>query len=346
MAKLIDTKGLEVFKGLIEDQIPENLSELSNDTGFITADDIPTKLSEFENDPGFLTDSDMSGYADKNYVDQKVSDLVNSAPEALDTLKELADALGNDKDFASTVTTELGKKANDESVLHKGGQETITGNKTVKYGTSFKFDAGSETITGMSSNLYVEEMMSEGTFVIKVPDSPGYLASYSDTVRKHITGPKLVFDFSKRTNYRESSNSSRETFSKFELHTGSTQYAWKVNDKYIINHETESKVLKGEVTPYGGAKLTWAGCEIFDTRNYETWVKNSTITIKRNGGTLGSFTLNQAADKTLNIEVPTKLSELENDLDLLTAETVAGMIAAAMPIAITNDEIDAICVRA
>ena len=47
----------------------------------------------------------------KTYADQKISNLVNSAPETLDTLKELADALGNDANFATTVSTEIGKKA-------------------------------------------------------------------------------------------------------------------------------------------------------------------------------------------------------------------------------------------
>ncbi|EFS3324928.1 TPA: phage tail protein, partial [Salmonella enterica] len=38
------------------------------------------------------------------FVAAKVAQLVGSAPEALDTLKELADALGNDPNFATTIT--------------------------------------------------------------------------------------------------------------------------------------------------------------------------------------------------------------------------------------------------
>jgi hypothetical protein len=48
--------------------------------------------------------------ATKTYVDTKISNLVNSAPATLDTLKELADALGDDANFATTVTTNLGNK--------------------------------------------------------------------------------------------------------------------------------------------------------------------------------------------------------------------------------------------
>lgn len=54
----------------------------------------------------------------KKYVDNKVSEIVNSAPETLDTLKELSEALGNDKDFATTITNELSKKINKTDVIN------------------------------------------------------------------------------------------------------------------------------------------------------------------------------------------------------------------------------------
>ena len=46
----------------------------------------------------------------KKYVDDKIAGLVNSAPETLDTLNELATALGDDPNFATTMTTTLGNK--------------------------------------------------------------------------------------------------------------------------------------------------------------------------------------------------------------------------------------------
>lgn len=44
----------------------------------------------------------------KAYADQKVADLVNSAPAVLDTLKELADAIGGDENFATTIANQIG----------------------------------------------------------------------------------------------------------------------------------------------------------------------------------------------------------------------------------------------
>ena len=46
----------------------------------------------------------------KEYVDKKIKELIGAAPEVLDTLKELSEALGNDPNFATTVLTEIGKK--------------------------------------------------------------------------------------------------------------------------------------------------------------------------------------------------------------------------------------------
>ena len=46
-----------------------------------------------------------------NYADTAVSNLVAAAPSSLNTLKELADALGSDANYASTVTTSLSTKA-------------------------------------------------------------------------------------------------------------------------------------------------------------------------------------------------------------------------------------------
>jgi hypothetical protein len=62
--------------------------------------------------------------ATTQYVRTEVANLVNSAPGALDTLDELAAALGDDASFATTVTTSIGLKAPLESPAFTG---TVTG---------------------------------------------------------------------------------------------------------------------------------------------------------------------------------------------------------------------------
>lgn len=50
--------------------------------------------------------------ADITYVDDAVAAVVDAAPAALDTLNELAAALGDDENFATTVSTSIGTKLN------------------------------------------------------------------------------------------------------------------------------------------------------------------------------------------------------------------------------------------
>lgn len=92
---------LEVYMSATDTKVSELEEKIGN---------VPTKVSELEND---------ANYQSASQVDARIQEVVAAAPEALDTLKELADALGNDPDFAGTVTTELAKKANSIDVYTK-----------------------------------------------------------------------------------------------------------------------------------------------------------------------------------------------------------------------------------
>lgn len=57
----------------------------------------------------------LNGIDVEDIIDQRVSSLVDSAPETLNTLNELANALGDDPNFAATIATEIGKKVDKEN---------------------------------------------------------------------------------------------------------------------------------------------------------------------------------------------------------------------------------------
>lgn len=61
-----------------------------------------------ETDPVWT--SEKANYALKTYVDTSISNLVDSAPTTLDTLNELAAALGDDANFSTTITNLIGTK--------------------------------------------------------------------------------------------------------------------------------------------------------------------------------------------------------------------------------------------
>lgn len=72
--------------------------------------EIPSNVSELTNDAGYITNSSLTSYATQEYVNTQISNLVNSAPEALNTLDELAAALNDDSNFATTVTNQIAAK--------------------------------------------------------------------------------------------------------------------------------------------------------------------------------------------------------------------------------------------
>ena len=85
----------------------------------------------------------------KTYVDGKVAGLIASAPGALDTLDELALALGDDANFASTVTNSLATKANSSVTISAGngltGGGNLTANRTLSMSGTY---SGNFAVTG------------------------------------------------------------------------------------------------------------------------------------------------------------------------------------------------------
>ena len=95
--------------------------------------------THWENKPQSEIVPNLSSYASKTYVDTKVAGLVDSAPEALDTLVELAAALGNDENFATTVANEIGTKEDG-----------------IKAGTTAQYWRGDKTWATLNTNAVPE----------------------------------------------------------------------------------------------------------------------------------------------------------------------------------------------
>lgn len=66
----------------------------------------------------------------KSYTDTAVAGLVDSSPDTLNTLNELAAALGDDPNFATTIANQIGAKANDSDVVKLSKNQEIDGTKT------------------------------------------------------------------------------------------------------------------------------------------------------------------------------------------------------------------------
>lgn len=77
--------------------------------------------------PTPATTNNSKTIANTEFVHGVVSDLVNGAPTALDTLQELATALGNDPNFSTTILNKIGEKEGktDAQIEYKRLQDAI-----------------------------------------------------------------------------------------------------------------------------------------------------------------------------------------------------------------------------
>lgn len=87
----------------------------TSDLNLVNADTVKAKslaVTGTSAVPTAPTGDSSKTIANTEFVQNAVSGLVGAAPETLDTLNELATALGNDPNFATTVSNQISKKAN------------------------------------------------------------------------------------------------------------------------------------------------------------------------------------------------------------------------------------------
>jgi hypothetical protein len=103
----------------------------------ITTDNIGEGSALYYTDARVSSYLTTNSYATEGFVTTAVSNLVASAPSTLDTLNELAAALGDDPNFATTVTNSIAGKLpltggtlTGTLVLNRGGFETFNGTNT------------------------------------------------------------------------------------------------------------------------------------------------------------------------------------------------------------------------
>jgi len=143
-----------------------------------------------------FTPADTSSFASISYVDTEIANLVNSAPAALDTLDELAAALNDDANFATTVTNSLALKAPLADPALTGAPTAPTassGTNTTQIATTAfvqteisglgnaslnSFSVTSNSASGGGALAYNN---TSGVFTYTPPDLSTFLTSYTET---------------------------------------------------------------------------------------------------------------------------------------------------------------------
>lgn len=124
--KVDKREGYDLSKNDFTDELKRKLDGIEEKANCIT------KVSQLENDSKFQTEEQ---------VKKTIDDLVDGAGDALDTLKELAEALGNDPNFATNITNKLTDLRNDltaevnrakEKEAELGSQITAVNNALLK----------------------------------------------------------------------------------------------------------------------------------------------------------------------------------------------------------------------
>jgi len=163
----------------------------------ITSSQVTTALGytpyNATNPSGYITSAALSTYATQTYVGTQIANLVASSPAALDTLNELAAALGNDAAFSTTVSTALGNRLRVDintqglSATLQGYGRTNLGLGTAAVSNTGDFAAASHThsianVTGLQTALDGKQA------------SGSYAASSHSHIISDVTGLQTALD--------------------------------------------------------------------------------------------------------------------------------------------------------
>ena len=130
-------------------------SKLAGIEAGATADQTKADIDALNVDADTLDGQHGSYYT--SYADTAVANIVDSAPGTLDTLNELAAALGDDPNFATTTATNIGTKANKTITVSAGngltGGGDLTANRTISH-------ADTSTVTDVdgSGNTFIQDI--------------------------------------------------------------------------------------------------------------------------------------------------------------------------------------------
>lgn len=92
----------------VRDMVDAISDEIASGGGVVSQDQLDQTVKDVTKAYGIADQTVLTSA--ESYTDQKIADVVDGSPEALDTLYELAKALGDDSNFATTVMDQIGQK--------------------------------------------------------------------------------------------------------------------------------------------------------------------------------------------------------------------------------------------
>ena len=188
-----------------------------------------------------------AGYASTGYVDTAVANVVNSAPEQLNTLNELSAALNDDANFATTITNRF---TNIENNMFAIGADDST-MRVVKQSENIKILGGSNITTSSDA---------EGNITVDFAN-PGYITAgleSGDNVSELVNDAGYITLSDVRFNVAADDSTVRQINASETITfqgTGSTTVASDAEGNITIDSGNETITLFGDVTGSGTTSI-------------------------------------------------------------------------------------------
>jgi prefoldin subunit 5 len=290
----------------------------------------------------FVNSDDLSGelddYATQTYVNDAISDVVGLAPETLDTLNELAAAIGDDPNFVGTIGTSLGLKADISYV-----DDEITGLTTVAQGYADTAEQNSKdfsdlligdaTIDGSGGNTVTDRIASAVSGLID--SSPATLNTLNELAA--ALGNDENFATTVATDLGTKLNKSGDTMTgdlslaqdpTSDFHAATKAYVDYSISTAVSDLESADGEILGDISTINSS-ISTIDASITEINTAIETIDSSIVTINASAGTLSSqvdaistdvtaLETNLASLSTEVDEISTGVTGLENDITTLT----------------------------
>lgn len=335
--------GTSSFSGAYDDltgkpTIPSKTSELDNDSGFITnaalapyakTVDVPTKTSQLNNDSGFVDAAGASAAAPVQSVNAKTGavvltqDDVGNGTTYVRTHNDFTDAakqqINTNKDNIVMLDSDMEAAQGDITTL-KGNVNTLT---TALQSKQDKIVGGASTITG--DNLTANRaLVSNGNGKVAVSAVTATELGYLDGVTSNVqTQLNKKLESAPVTSVNTKTGAVVLTATDVgavaisdvtqTLGTSTTKVPSEKAVADALSGAGAGDMLKATYDPTGSVEQA-GGIPDYVAGQLPT-VNDATLTIQKNGTTVGTFTANASANKSINItmaKVDVGLSNVEN----------------------------------
>lgn len=167
--------------------IPTNTNQLSNGAGFLTSASLASYATQTYVNTSIMAITPPGGFAGQNQLNSAISNIVNSAPEALNTLNELALALGSDANYATTTATALGNRLR---------VDVNTQNLTTQQKTNARTNLGLATVASSGSYTDLSNPPTIPTNTSDLTNGAGFITTSQARAALSFTAGSGAYDSS------------------------------------------------------------------------------------------------------------------------------------------------------